>query len=135
MMVGASAMAPATPALPGWWTDEAAREEAEEKIMKRYERIGSQIMNRTGGGLLTADPVAGVLGDTGKRKAAAQLLGQAYMAAHLLMQHNKDAVERIAEAVMEKGEIYGNELIALLDAQNLEIPEVDLTKDETWPKL
>ena len=135
MMVGASAMAPATPTLPGWWTDEAAREEAEEKIMKRYERIGSQIMNRTGGGLLTADPVAGVLGDTGKRKAAAQLLGQAYMAAHLLMQHNKDAVERVAEAVMAKGEIYGNELIALLDAQNLEIPEVDLTKDETWPKL
>ena len=44
-------------------------------------------------------------------------------------------IERVAEAVMEKGEIYGNELIALLDAQQLAIPAVDLTKDETWPKL
>lgn len=134
-MVGASAMAPELPVLAGTFADEEEREAAEEKIMKRYERIGGQIMNRTSGGPLTADPVAGVLGDPGKRRAAAQLLGQAYMAAHLLIQHNKEAVERVAEAVIEKGEIYGNELVALLDAQNLTVPEVDLTKDETWPKL
>ena len=134
-MVGASAMAPDLPVLPGWWTDDDAREAAEEKIMKRFERIGSQIMNRTGGGPLTADPISGVLGDPGKRRMAAQLLGQAYMAAHLLVAANRDAVERVAEAVIEKGEIYGNELVALLDAQNLQIPTVDLTKDEAWPKL
>ena len=134
-MVGASAMAPEPAELPGWWADEGAREAEEEKIMKRFERIGNQIMNRTGGGPLTADPISGVLGDPSKRRMAAQLLGQAYLSAHLLVAHNKDAVERVAEAVMEKGEIYGNELIALLDAQSLTIPTVDLTKDETWPKL
>ena len=134
-MVGASAMAPELPELPGWWADEGAREAEEDKIMKRFERIGNQIMNRTGGGPLTADPISGVLSDPNKRRMAAQLLGQAYMSAHLLIAHNKDAVERVAETVMEKGEIYGNELIALLDAQNLQIPAVDLTKDETWPKL
>lgn len=134
-MVGASAMAPDLPVLPGWWTDDGAREAAEEKMMKRFERIGSQIMNRTGGGPLTADPISGVLGDPSKRRMAAQLLGQAYMAAHLLVVANKNAVERVAEAVIEKGEIYGNELVALLDAQKLQIPTVDLTKDEAWPKL
>ena len=134
-MVGASAMAPNLPELPGWWSDDAAREDAEDKMMKRFERIGTQIMNRTGGGLLTADPISGVLSDPSKRRMAAQLLGQAYMAAHLLVAANKDAVERIAEVVMEKSEIYGNELIALLDAQNLQIPIADLTKDEMWPKL
>ena len=134
-MVGATAMAPDLPVLPGWWTDDDAREAAEDKIMKRFERIGNQIMNRTGGGPLTADPISGVLSDPSKRRMAAQLLGQAYMAAHLLVAANKDAVERVAEAVIAKGEIYGNELVALLDAQSLQIPTVDLTKDETWPKL
>jgi hypothetical protein len=128
-------MAPDLPVLPGWWTDDDARDAAEEKIMKRYERIGNQIMNRTGGGPLTADPISGVLGDPNKRRMAAQLLGQAYMAAHLLVAANRDGVENVAAAVIEKSEIYGNELIALLDAQNLKIPTADLTKDETWPKL
>ena len=134
-MVGASAMAPDLPVLPGWWTDDDARDAAEEKIMKRYERIGNQIMNRTGGGPLTADPISGVLGDPNKRRMAAQLLGQAYMAAHLLVAANRSGIENVAAAVIEKSEIYGNELIALLDAQNLQIPTADLTKDETWPKL
>ena len=134
-MVGATAMAPDLPVLPGWWTDDDAREAAEEKIMKRFERIGNQIMNRTGGGPLTADPISGVLNDPSKRRMAAQLLGQAYMAAHLLVAANREAVENVAQAVIAKGEIYGNELVALLDAQNLQIPTADLTKDETWPKL
>ena len=88
--------------------------------------------NRTGGGPLTADPISGVLSDPSKRRMAAQLLGQAYMAAHLLVAANKDAVERVAEAVIAKGEIYGNELVALLDAQSLQIPTVDLTKDDPY---
>jgi hypothetical protein len=128
-------MAPDPPLLNGSWESDEERDSAEEQIMKRFEKIGSQIMGRTGGGPLSTDPISGVLSDGGKRRMAAQLLGQAYMSAHLLVEHNRDAVEKVAAAVIEKGEIYGNELVALLDAQNLEIPAVDLTKDETWPKV
>jgi ATP-dependent Zn protease len=65
----------------------------------------------------------------------AQIIGQAYMKAHHLMLHNKDSVEQIAEVVIQKKEIYGDELIALLNGANLQIPEVDLTDERVWPVL
>ena len=41
-----------------------------EQIMKRFEQIGTQIMNRTGdGGPLDDDPIAGVLGDPRQARA------------------------------------------------------------------
>ena len=109
--------------------------EQRDEIMKRFEEIGSQIMGRSLGGPLDHDPIAGVLNDRSKRPLAAQMLGQAYINAFLLIQHNKDKVEHIAEIVMEKKEIYGDELVALLDAAKLEIPEVDLTDEKVWPAL
>jgi hypothetical protein len=51
------------------------------------------------------------------------------------MLHNKDSVEQIAEVVIQKKEIYGDELIALLNGANLQVPEVDLTDERVWPVL
>ena len=75
------------------------------------------------------------LPDDAKLREIAQLIGQAYMNAYLLMQHNKDKVEKIAETVIEKQEIYGDELVALLEDAQLEIPDVDLTDAKVWPAL
>ena len=36
---------------------------------------------------------------------------------------------------MEKKELFGDDLDRLLDAQNLERPEIDWTKEETWPQM
>ncbi len=110
-------------------------QEQRDEVMKRFEQIGMQIMGRSLGGPLDHDPIAGVLSDGSKRPLAAQLLGQAYMNAFLLMQHNKDKVEKIAETVIEKKEIYGDELVALLEDAQLEIPDVDLTDEKVWPVL
>jgi hypothetical protein len=128
-------MGPEPVALNGRFKTDEEREEALEKITKRFEKIGVQLMTRAGTGPMDQNPLASVLGDRDKRAYAAQLLGQAYMAAHLLMEHNREAVERIADILIQKKEIFGNELLALLDAQKLEIPYVDLTKDEVWPTL
>ena len=49
-MVGASAMGPERIELNGDFKNDEEREEAREKMMKRFEEIGVQIMNRTGGG-------------------------------------------------------------------------------------
>jgi hypothetical protein len=57
------------------------------------------------------------------------------MKAHHLIEHNKDKVEQIAEVVIQKKEIYGDELVKLLDGANLQIPNVDLTDEKTWPAL
>jgi hypothetical protein len=37
--------------------------------------------------------------------------------------------------VVEKKEIYGDELVKLLNGANLQIPDVDLTDERVWPAL
>jgi hypothetical protein len=84
---------------------------------------------------MAQDPIAGVLGDRDKRAAAAQILGQAYVKAHNLMAQNKGAVEQIADTLVERKELYGNELVALLESQNLKEPKIDLRKESAWPTI
>jgi ATP-dependent Zn protease len=136
-MVGACGMAPEPVALnaaangrPSKRTLDAKR----EQIKNRFELIGTQIMNRTGdGGPLGHDPLAGVLNDRDKRALAAQLLGQAYVTAHALIAYNREAVEQIAEKLIEKRELFGDELVEILEAARLKVPELDLTKEAAWP--
>jgi cell division protease FtsH len=139
-MVGACGMAPEAPELNGRSNGKVTRttkasETKRDEIMKRFEQIGLQIMNRTGGSLLEHDPVSGVLNDPSKRALAAQLLGQAYVTAYALISHNQAAVEQIAEALIEKKELFGDELVEILDNAKLQIPKVDLEKAEAWPAV
>jgi ATP-dependent Zn protease len=66
---------------------------------------------------------------------AAQILGQAYVMAINLVRNNKPAVDAIATRLAEERELFGDELVELLDRQQLVKPELDYTKDETWPKM
>jgi ATP-dependent Zn protease len=134
-MVGASAMAPERVELNGGFADDEERQAAREKIMKRFEEIGLQIMNRTNGGPMSHDPVAGALQDPHKRTTAAQILGQAYVKAHNLIEHNKESVSKIADVVVARREIYGDELLELLKEAKLSEPTIDYTEESTWPRL
>jgi ATP-dependent Zn protease len=127
-MVGACGMAPEYVDLR---CDDESEEEARERVMKRFQRIGTQIVNRTGAGTMEA----GVLRDPSQRVMVEQLLGQAYLAAHHLVEANRDAVEQIADELVRRKELYGDEVLELLDRQSLKLPEVDLTRDEAWPRV
>jgi ATP-dependent Zn protease len=117
------------------FADETA-EETRKRILKRYEEIGLRLMNRTRGSAdAHADPIASILHDPAKRITAAQILGQAYVTAENFVRLNKDKIERVAEYLIDKREIYGDELLALLDSQQFQKPEIDWTTEETWPKL
>jgi len=105
------------------------------EIMRRFEEIGVQIMNRASNGDVAHNAVASVLSDRDKRRMVTQILGQAYMKAHHLILYNKEKVDDIAKVVIQKKEIYGDELVSLLNGANLQIPDVDLTDDDAWPKL
>ena len=133
-MVGASAMGPEHVELNGGSEDEATSE-TRAKIMKRFEEIGIQIMNRTNGGPFAHDATSSALNDHDKRKAAAQILGQAYVKAYNLVRQNKDAVSKIADVVVARREIYGDELLDLLRSANLTEPTIDYTEEAVWPKL
>jgi ATP-dependent Zn protease len=133
-MVGASAMGPQ----PFEITPEKgeSEDEARERVLKRFEKIGLQIMNRTGGGgPFSENPVASVLGDRDKRALAAELIGQAYVAAYNLVRANRDAVEHIATVLQARRELFGDELLQLLDSSKLHVPEVDLSQEDAWPTM
>ena len=134
-MVGTSGMGPDHIDLHGVKFDDETEDETRGRIMERLEKIGLTLMNRTRGGGFQSDPVASVLNDRFKRAYAAQILGQAYVTAENFIAANRDAVERIAQAVIDKGELYGDDLVGLLDRQNLKKPELDWTKEGTWPQI
>ena len=134
-MVGAAAMSPewidVTP------LDDESPDQARQRVLKRFERIGTQIMNRTssGGPLTGGDPVASVLGDPIKHAMAAQILGQAYFKAYHLMLANKEGVEKIADTLLERREMYGDEVVRLLESADLKVPQVDYNEESTWPRM
>jgi cell division protease FtsH len=136
IMVGAAGMAPQRLELNGSRFNGEPEEETRKIIAKRFEEIGSRLINRTrGGGGFQNDPLGAVLSDPHKRALAAQLLGQAFVTAYNAIQHNKEATERVADAVLEQKEIFGDDLVRLLDAQKLEKPQIDWTKEESWPRM
>jgi ATP-dependent Zn protease len=134
MLVGAAAIGPEPVDLRGR-VPEAEREEREAELMDRFEAIGNQIINRLSGGPMMGDVIGAALGDRYKRRAAARIIGQAYITALGCMRHNREGVARIAAALMERRELYGDEVTEVLNAANLEAPEIDLLDEDLWPKV
>ena len=135
-MVGMCGMGPEPINLNGarFDTEEEARE-AEERLMMRFERIGLQIMNRSRGAQEQGDAVASILRDPSKQAAAARILGQAYLTALCLIRHNREQTLRIADVVVERKELHGDEVVEVLDGAGLEAPVIDVTDESIWPKL
>ena len=103
--------------------------------MDRFEKLGRQMMNRTQmGGADAVRPHR--LGPRRPRQArtAAQLLGQAYVTAYNLVRHNREAVASVADTLIERRELHGDEVTDLLDSVDLHTPEIDLLDPEAWPK-
>ena len=112
-MVGAAGMSPLPIDLNGKTFADETEEQTRERVMKRLEDIGSRLMNRSAGGWDS-------LGDPRKRAYAAQFIGEAFVTAYNLIIQNKEQVEAVADAVLEEKEIYGDDLVRLLDEQELQ---------------
>ncbi|HUO72092.1 MAG TPA: AAA family ATPase [Solirubrobacteraceae bacterium] len=111
-------------------------EEDVQQVLKRLERIGTTIMNRANGAMpMMPDPINSVLGDRDKRAAAAQILGQAYVNAYALIASNRPAVERIADTLIERKEMHGDEVVDILNSVGLRRPEIDMMDPSTWPTV
>ena len=130
-MVGMCAMGPAPIELGREYGTAAEEEEARKEVADRFRKIGNTIMN----GSRTPDSILNVLSDRHAREEAAELIGQAYLAAYHLVLANKDGVEKVADVLVERREMHGDEVIELLDSIHLQIPEVDLTEESTWPRI
>jgi cell division protease FtsH len=134
-MVGMSGMGPEPLDLRGRVSKERL-DEVEKELMERFERIGLQIMNRARmGSAMESDPIGSVLGDPAKRRAAAQILGQAYLTAVCCIRANREAVARVADALVERKELYGDEVVELLEAASPHPPAIDVLDEEIWPRV
>jgi ATP-dependent Zn protease len=128
MMVGFSAMAPK----PIEFERPLGRvREAEERkrVIQSFEDMGNRIMNRAMPG-----SIAEILKAPEKRKSAAQLLGQAYFLAFHTMDQNREQIERIADTLVERKELYGDEVVDLLEEVGIKKPRIDYLEAE-WPKI
>jgi ATP-dependent Zn protease len=110
--------------------------EREAYVRERLEEIGNRIMNRaSGGSVMMNDPIANILSSGSKRSAVAQLLGQAYVTAYTLMSQNRESLEKIADTLVERKEMHGDEVVDLLASVGLQRPEINLSDDRTWPTV
>jgi ATP-dependent Zn protease len=110
--------------------------DTEALVKRRLEEIGNQIMNRaSSGSAAMGDPIGIVLSSPSKRTDVAVLLGQAYVLAYSLMATNRAAIEQIAETLMDRKELHGDEVGDLLSSVGLRKPHIDLHDDSTWPVL
>ena len=113
----------------------ADEQDAREKaIYDRFEKIGMQLMNRAANPM-QSDNVTSALQDRYKKRAAAILMGQAYITALACMRHNREAVAHVAQVLVDRHELYGDEVVQLLDAVGLERPVIDLLDEACWPRL
>jgi hypothetical protein len=135
-MVGSAGMGPAAIELEHTKFADESEEQTRERIAERFEQVGLRLMNRTRGSAdYHNDPVAAVLQDPNKRGLAAQFLGQAFVTAYNLMRNNMHGIDRIADVVQQRKEIFGDDLVRLLDSAGLRKPEIDWTQEETWPRM
>ncbi len=63
------------------------------------------------------------------------ILGQAYITAVCLIRHNRDSVLQVADRLVERKELHGDEVVELLDSVRLEAPAIDIDDETIWPKL
>ena len=134
-MVGHSGMGPTHVDLSDRIADEAIREAEEERIMNRFEKLGTQIMHRSGGSMLNDDGVSGVLADGGKRTLAAALIGQSFVIAYNTIRHNREGTDYVASRLVSAGELYGDDVVKVLEDARLERPEIDLMDEDSWPVI
>ena len=121
--------------LPDRIEDPELREAEEDRVMERFERLGTQIMHRSGGGMMDADPMQAVVNDPAKRRLVCGLLGQAYVVAYSTIRVNRDGTAHVADVLVAEREIYGDAVVALLDDAKLVKPEIDVLDEDAWPAI
>jgi SpoVK/Ycf46/Vps4 family AAA+-type ATPase len=135
LMVGFRAMGPAPVDLSDRIEDPEEREAAETRIRERFERIGYQIMNRSGGGVMDENPFAATLNDAEKRPLVAALLGQCFVVAYQTVLQNREGTDYVAGRLISAKELYGDDVTRLLDDARLSKPQIDLMDEAAWPAI
>ena len=130
IMVGHAAMPPVRVPMPETMTrgeEEAARKKLDDYLLD------------TGGKLLAVaslgDHYANVLRAPDKRAMAARIIGHAYLVAYKFAEQNREAISRVADELVERRELNGDEITELMDSLDMKPAVVDYLEERTWPRL
>jgi ATP-dependent Zn protease len=91
----------------------------------RAQVIGERLVSKAAAmeSMTESSVDATILKDRDKARDVAQILGSAYVDAWRLMVKNKEAIDRLAHELVEKQELVGKEVDALLDTAHLQAPD------------
>ena len=99
-MVGFHGMAPAPIDLSDRFAHREEREEEEKKVMERFEKLGNQLIHRSG---MPDSGYDASIRDPAKRKLVAGLIGQSFVVAWNTIKANKDGTDFVAERLDRRG--------------------------------
>jgi cell division protease FtsH len=131
-MVGYHGMAPAPIDLSDRIADREEREEEEKRVMERFEKVGYQLMHRS---TLPDGAYDATLKDPQKRKLIAGLLGQSFVVAWNTVKENREGTDYVAHRLIDAGELYGDDVVKLLDEARLRKPTIDVLDESSWPVI
>ena len=115
-MVGFAAMAPQRVDLSDRIEDPERRDAEEDRVMERFERIGTQIMHRSGGGVMDSDPMQAVVNDPPEAHARSPGCSARPTSSPTTRSWpTRTASAHVADVLVAKREIYGDDVVALLD--------------------
>jgi ATP-dependent Zn protease len=131
-MSGSHAMGPVRIEFGDRFLTKSEEDEARAKVKRRLQEIGERLVATAS----VSEEAGGVLNTRGgKREIICEFLGYAYYIAYNTMMQNKDAVEKVADVLVEKREIHGDEVVELLNKCNLKPAKIDYLEESTWPRL
>jgi ATP-dependent Zn protease len=128
-MVSFSGMSPAPIDLSDRIADRDERDKEQQRVNERFQRIGNQLMHRSPSGYEST------FGDRVKREQVAGLLGQCFVIAWNTIRVNQAAVETVADRLVEADELYGDDVVDLLNGVRLRKPEIDVLDENAWPVI
>jgi ATP-dependent Zn protease len=130
IMVGHSAMPPERIPLPATMT-KSEDAEAREKLDEYFLDTGGKLLAVASLG----DHYANVLRAPDKRQMAARIIGHAYLVAYKFAEQNKAAISQVADELVERRELNGDEITELMDSLHMKPAVVDYLEERTWPRL
>jgi ATP-dependent Zn protease len=78
---------------------------------------------------------AGALQGPEKRQMAARLVGHAYLVTYKFAEQNRAAISRVADELVERRELNGDEITELMNSLHMKPAVVDYLEERTWPRL
>jgi ATP-dependent Zn protease len=113
-------------------TTKTQREElvARRRLDKYLVEVGSKLL-----AVASLDEgYAGTLrGD--KHQMAARLVGHSYLVTYKFAEQNRDAISRVADELVERRELNGDEITELMNSLHMKPAVVDYLEERTWPRL